>query len=357
VSTPDRRTPSGRADDAGLDPLDDLDLTHGDGRPRRVLVTGAGGPAAVAFMRAVRGPDVELWAVDVDPYAVGLYLVAAGRRLLVPNGDDPGFVDAVAGLCRRAAVDVLVPTVDTELLPLCRRRDELAAAGTTVLAPSVATLECCLDKWRLVQACAGLGITPRTAVLDGGFDPAGWAFPVIAKPRQGSGGRGVRLIDSADQLRTVPDDGSYLVQENLPGVEHSLDVLAYADGRVAAVVPRSRLKVDSGIAVAGCVDADERLVAIGRRVAEAIELTSVANVQVKADVDGRPRLLEVNPRFPGSMPLTVASGVDMPRLALADAIGSPVPSPVPFRPVAMVRHWEDVVVDVDAFACLARAAP
>jgi carbamoyl-phosphate synthase large subunit len=331
------------------------DLSHGDGRPRRVLVTGAGGPAAVAFMRSVQAPDVELWAVDLDPYAVGLYLVAPGRRLLVPRGDDPGFVGAVAGLCRRAAIDVLVPTVDTELLPLCRRRDELAAAGTTVLAPSVATLERCLDKWRLVEACAGLGVTPRSAVFDATFDTAGWSFPVIAKPRHGSGGRGVRLVAARDDLCRTPGDGSYLIQEHLPGLEHSLDVLAYTDGRVAAVVPRSRLKVDSGIAVAGCVDVDEHLVAVGRRVAEAIGLTSVANVQVKADVDGKPRLLEVNPRFPGSMPLTVASGVDMPRLALADALGAPVPSHVAFRPVAMVRHWEDVVVDVDAFSSLSHA--
>jgi len=330
------------------------DLAHANGRPRRVLVTGAGGPAAVAFLRAVGGSDVELWAADIDPYAAGLYLVAPGRRHLVPRGDEAGFVDAVAGLCHVAAIDVLVPTVDTELLPLARRRDELAAAGTIVLAPSVATLERCLDKWQLVEACRGLGIIPRTAVLDGDVG-ADWSFPLIVKPRQGSGGRGVALVADPDDLRGVPRDGSYLVQEHLPGVEHSLDVLAYADGRVAAVVPRSRLKVDSGIAVAGCVEADERLVAIGRRVAEAIALTSVANVQVKADATGEPRLLEVNPRFPGCMPLTVASGVDMPRLSLADAIGVPVPSDVPFRPVGMVRHWEDVVVDVDAFSSLAYA--
>jgi carbamoyl-phosphate synthase large subunit len=307
----------------------------------------------VAFLRAVAGPDVELWAADIDPYAVGLYLVAPRRRHLVPGGDDAGFVDAVAGLCHTAAIDVLVPTVDTELLPLARHRDDLAAAGTTVLAASVATLERCLDKWRLVEACRGLGITPRTAVLEG--DLGGWSFPLVVKPRQGSGGRGVALASGPDDLRRVPHDGSYLVQEHLPGVEHSLDVLAYTDGRVAAVVPRSRLKVDSGIAVAGCVEADERLVAIGRRVAEAIELTSVANVQVKADATGEPRLLEVNPRFPGSMPLTVASGVDMPRLSLADAVGVRVPSDVPFRPIGMVRHWEDVVVDVDAFSSLAYA--
>jgi carbamoyl-phosphate synthase large subunit len=318
-------------------------------RPTRVLVTGAGGPAAVSFMRAVSGhPElpVELWAVDIDPCAAGLYLVDGRHRSLVPRGDDPGFVDAVAALCRRAAIDVLVPTVDTEMLPVCHRRPELAAGGTAVLAPSVATLERCLDKWALVQACRGLDVAPATALLDASFDPAGWAWPAIVKPRHGSGSRGVALLEGPDQLAGVPQDGSYIVQQPLPGVEHSLDVLAYLDGRVAAVVPRSRLKVDSGIAVAGRTEASLALEAVGREVALAVGLTSVANVQVKADEHGRPRLLEVNPRFPGSMPLTVAAGVDMPTLALADVLGRPVPDHVEHRALAMVRHWDEVFIDV-----------
>lgn len=332
-------------------------LSHIGGRRARVLVTGAGGPAAVAFLRAVDGPGVELWAVDIDPYAVGLYLVPRERRRLVPRGDDPAFVDTVAELCRRAGVDVLVPTVDSELLPLCRRRSEFEDAGTVVLAPTVATLERCLDKWDLVRTCAPLGVAPATALVDDAFDATSWAYPAIVKPREGSGGRGVARVDSPADLAAVARDGSHIVQGYLPGVEHSIDVLAYRDGRVAAVVPRSRLKVDSGIAVAGRTERSAELVELGRRVAEAIGLTCVANVQAKAGPDGVPRLLEVNPRFPGSMPLTIAAGVDMPSLALADALGLQVPTDVDFREVAMVRHWEDIVLDADEFGALSDASP
>ena len=78
-------------------------------------------------------------------------------------------------------------------------------------------------------------------------------------------------------------DGSLLVQEHLPGPEYSLDVIARADGHVAGVVPRERLKVDSGIAVTGRTLHDDRLEGFARAVAEAIGLTTVANVQVKVD--------------------------------------------------------------------------
>jgi carbamoyl-phosphate synthase large subunit len=330
-------------------------------RPARVLVTGAGGPAAVSFMRAVAGPEVELWAVDVDPCATGLYLVPPERRGLVPRGDDPDFAEHLLRVCREAAVDVLLPTVDTELLPLARRQAELEAAGTTLLSASAVTLELCLDKWTLIQRCQGRTSVPKTVLLDEAFDAEAWTWPAIVKPRHGSGGRGVELVAGPADLERigVPRDGSNIVQQHLPGIEHSIDVLAYRDGRVAAAVPRSRLKVDSGIAVAGCTSVDPALEAIGRQVAESIGLTTVANVQVKEDADGRPRLLEVNPRFPGSMPLTVAAGVDMPGLVLADALGRPVPGHVPHRALGMVRHWEEVFIDpaeLDAVGSLVSVA-
>ncbi|WP_205528640.1 ATP-grasp domain-containing protein [Desertimonas flava] len=311
----------------------------------RIAVTGAGGPAAVAFMQSVHRAGAEVWAVDIDPYAAGLYLVGADRRALVPRGDSAEFVDVVAERCGEWGIDVLVPTVDVELLPVARATTEFEARGTKVLGSSVETLERCLDKWTVLRSCAGVVEVPATAVLDDGFDDTTWSFPAIAKPRLGSGGRGVTLVETAGGTRSLPRDGSYIVQELLPGLEHSLDVLAYRDGHVAAVVPRSRLKVDSGIAVAGTVDPDEDLITYGRRVAQALGLTSVANVQVKQAANGAPRLLEVNPRFPGSMPLTIAAGADMPVLAVADVLGRDVPADVPIRALAMVRTWTETYFD------------
>lgn len=331
-------------------------------RPARVLITGAGGPAAVSFIEAVNTGataaglvgGVEFVAVDIDPNAAGLYLVDREHRALVPRGDSPDFVDAVLAMCIERSIDVLVPTVDSEMLPVIRRAAEFEAAGTTVLSAAEATLERCLDKWTLIQSCQGVVALPATALLDEGFAPASFTWPAIVKPRQGSGSRGVELIDGPtglDHLRRDGQfDGSMIVQELLPGIEHSIDVLAYRDGRIAAAVPRTRLKVDSGIAVAGCTEPDPALEDYARRIAAAIGLTSVANVQVKQDRAGEPRLLEINPRFPGSMPLTVAAGVDMPSLALADALAIPVPDTVPFRALAMVRTWKETFMDVSDFA-------
>ncbi len=307
-----------------------------------MLVTGAGGPSAVSIIKSLsRIEGVTLWAADIDPLAAGLYLVPSERRLLLPRGDAPDFVAAVTDWCRSAAIDICIPTVDQELLPLARSRDDLAATGVTLVLATAHTLEECLDKWRLYLLCRDLVPVPRTALLDVSFLAADWRLPVIVKPRSGSGSRDIALITHADGFGRYVPDGRFLVQEFLPGEEHSLDVLASPTGTVLAVVPRVRLKVDSGVAVAGRTLHDPELERLGRDVATAIGLSWVGNVQSRRDGQGVARLLEVNPRFPGTMPLTVAAGVDMPAICLAMARGDPAPVALGFRDVAMIRYLEE----------------
>ncbi len=96
---------------------------------QRVLLTGTGGAAAVSFIKAVRGEPYVIHAADMDPNAAGLYLAPAaeGHRLL--PGADPHFVAHVLDLSRSHRIDVLVPTVDSELLGVATAKNAFAAAG------------------------------------------------------------------------------------------------------------------------------------------------------------------------------------------------------------------------------------
>lgn len=309
----------------------------------RVLVTGAGGPAGVAVIRSLlRRRDAEVFAADMDGWASGLYLVPDGRRRIVPPGRSEGFVDAVDAVCRADGIDVLISTVDVELPPLAARRADLVS---TLAAPSAETLECALDKWRLAQRCAGQLPVPRTRLLDEEATVAEWDFPVIVKPRRGAGSRGVRIVTSRADLEALGRDTDLIVQEYLPGDEYSVDVLADAVGRVVAAVPRTRTRVDSGVSIAGRTVHDDALESTASAAARAIGLSGVANVQLRRAAEGTPSLLEINPRFPGALPLTIAAGVDMPSYVLDLALGLPLPEQVAFREIANVRFLEDVFIE------------
>jgi carbamoyl-phosphate synthase large subunit len=317
--------------------------------PLRVLVTGAGGPAAIAAMKSLRAEEsVQLIAADMDPWAAGLYLTP--ERTLVPAGAAPDFTAVLLDRCRTLGVDVVLPTVDAELQPLACAREEFAAAGVALLLAPAAALDVILDKLTLAEHCAGVVRVPRTELFGPSLDPAGWTYPVVVKPRRGSGSRGVVIVDSAAELAALDRSPNFIeqgliVQEFLPGEEYSVDVLADAAGQVIASVPRLRARVDSGVSVGGRTVHDAEIEWFGRAVAQATGVTYVANVQCRRTAEGIPALLEVNPRMPGTLGLTIASGVDMPRLALAALLGRPVPASLDFCERAVVRFLDERILD------------
>jgi len=323
-----------------------------------VLVTGAGGAAAVTVLRSLTG-RADLVAADIDPFAAGLYLVPPQRRVLIPRGDDPAFVSTLLQCAIDQGADLVVPTVDTELRGVSAARAEFAAHGIDLLVEEVRTLDLCLDKLRLMRHCAltvRVPLTIELTVESVATELAVLGTPFIIKPRQGAGGRGFAIIHDPDELRHIPLDGSYLAQELLPGDEFSIDVLGSPDGRIVAAVPRRRDKIDSGIAVAGRTMADPALEAFGRGVAAAIGVVGVVNVQAKLDREGEPSLLEVNARFPGTMSLTQAAGIDMPLLAVQARRGRTLPDTMPFREIGVVRHWTEVTVPIEEYAVILPAA-
>lgn len=315
------------------------------GRPPRVLVTGIGGPAAQGFVDALDGAGIDWFVADADPLAPAFILFPPSRRVIVPRGDSPDYADALVALSAAMQVDVVVPTVDAELSPLSRSLHRLGAIGTSVLMTRRLPLRTALDKWLLMTTLRDRVHVPASALLDEQFDAVAWEYPAVAKPRKGSGSRGIVTATSSADLAALPRDGSYLVQEYLPGPEYSIDVLARRDATVAAAVPRERLRVDSGIACVSRTVRDPRLVELGRRTVETTGLTGIANVQCRLDRAGRPAVIEINPRVPGTIGLTVASGVNMPRLALAEILGVPVPDGLRFEERAVVRTWQQHVID------------
>jgi carbamoyl-phosphate synthase large subunit len=290
----------------------------------------------------------------MDGWASGLYLVPAERRRILQPGLSADFVDGIRDLCVSDSIDVVISTVDVELPALAARRDDLG--GAVLAAPPLATLDVTLDKWELAQRCAPLLRVPVTRLLNADGIGLRWTFPVIVKPRRGAGSRGVRLVPDRAALAAMEPDDALIIQEHLPGDEFSVDVLADANGNVVAAVPRTRTRVDSGVSIAGQTVHDEALERTAAAVARAIGLRGVANVQLRRDTEGVPALLEVNPRFPGALPLTIAAGVDMPSLVLDLALGIELPATLDFLDLANVRYLEDVFVPPDEILFSAHAA-
>lgn len=313
-----------------------------------ILITGAGGAAAIALQQNLaKRSDLRLFMADMDPCSSGLYLVPVSQRLLLPPGNASDYNNRLLSLCIEHNINVLIPTVDAELVPIAYKRADFEQVGVCIVSSSLSTLEICSDKFKLMEFLDGKHPIAGYAVYDQGTVLAEGDFPFIFKPRIGSGSRGIRLVKSNQDVIGIPRDGSYLVQEYLPGMEYSVDVYVAAKGRVIANVIRERLKVDSGIAVISQTIHNEALSKQAEQIATLLDIRYVANIQFRLNTSGQPRLLEINPRFPGTMPLTVMSGVDMPAMCIADVLQQPLKTYYPYQNIAMVRHWQEHFISPD----------
>ena len=305
-----------------------------------VAVTGAGGAAGIAVVRALMAAGHRVVAADADSMGAGLRLASAG--FVLPRCDDGAFVDSVLDFVTEAGAGALMSTVAEELPLLGGIAHDLDDEGVATWLPTPAAVAACCDKWRFAQLMVGQGVrAPATNLGTADGVPGSW----VVKPRFGRGSRDVRYVDRADDLAwalaRVPEP---IVQSRVRGREFTVDALIDRDGVLAGAVPRWRLETKAGISTKGATFEDEYLVKEMVDVLAAVGLTGPANIQGFVDTDGAPWFVEVNPRFSGGLPLSLAAGADLVGEYLRGVLGEPVrPERLTFRPgVTMIRHFEEI---------------
>jgi carbamoyl-phosphate synthase large subunit len=292
---------------------------------------------------------------DIDCCAAGLYLVPSHQRLIIPAGHSVDFIPALLQLCEEHKIEVLIPTVDVELLAISKHQGEFGAKGVQIPLSSTKSLELCRDKYALFDFCKDTGLTSEFTLLSEHSDLTTFTYPCFAKPRLGAGGQGALVIHDQKELDTLPKNQSYLIQELLGGEEFSVDVYVQSNGCPLAVVPRLRMKIDSGIAVAAQTQINPTLTEMALKIIQKMGLTYVANIQFKANAQGEFKLLEINPRFPGTLPLTAAAGIDIPKLMINDLQGELLgTSLLPFKELMVVRYWTEEFFAIDEWKTLCR---
>ncbi len=302
-----------------------------------------------AFRRAAKKLRIRLTihGADAGELSPGLHLV--DQPHLVPTIASGKYIYALLRLVRKEKVDLLVPLLDLELPLLAEAADRFADLGCCALISAPSVIRTCRDKMATYRALTEAGIdTPATWPWRELIKRKRHRFPYYLKPRRGSAAVGNFVVKNRDELMTFGRRVSdAIVQEFVEGTEYTLDVYTGFDGRPRCVVPRKRLEVRSGEVSKALIVKDPAVMTIGCEVAKALQACrGVITVQCMVTADGRIRVIEINPRFGGGVPLAIHAGADFPRWIMAELVGKkPRIGPNCFRDgVAMLRFDESVFV-------------
>jgi carbamoyl-phosphate synthase large subunit len=260
-----------------------------------ILLTGAGKRYDIVSCFAALTKTV---VADPAPLAPAQY--AAQVRAVVPLISDAAYVPALQELCAEHGVGAVLPLtdLDIEVLAVAREQGSLPA-----LVPSPAIAAATYDKYEAHLLLGRLGLpSPPTIPADAALE--GLEYPVMVKPRRGSGARSIHWARDPAQARFFIDYVAEptMVQRAMNGPELSIDCLGDQDGRCLNAIPRTMLESRGGESIKGQVIRDEELVELGRRTMEALAVRGPATIQVFRDPDIGVAITDVNTRFGGAFP-------------------------------------------------------
>ncbi len=350
----------------------------------RVLVTGAGGSIGIDVCRSLAdAPGVELVGAEASPWGARLARRFCSQVVLLPRPDRDGpeaFCQALARQIEALGVDFVWINPDPELEAVARCGWQPPCAHPL---PGPEVLRACLDKETTGRRLQPSGLAPETLALEVELPPgAGVAagedsppanvclvaqtllpqleeafgrldLPLWVRPGSGAGGIGSLRVDQPQEAAFWVALWSvrrgvrrWVVQEYLPGGNFNCTLL-YAAGRLVAWAAMQRLgyflaeTAPSGITgqVKLCRTVQQPdLLAAARQAAELLDAQphGIYSVDLRQDVQGRPRVTEINPRLAGRPWLYTRAGCNLPQLALRVLQGT---EPEDARPCCPRPGW------------------
>jgi acetyl-CoA carboxylase, biotin carboxylase subunit len=315
----------------------------------RVLVANRG-EVAVRVVRALRELDVEAVAVYSTADAGSLHTKLADRAICVgpPAAADSYLnVASIIGAAEISDCDAVHPgwgfLAENPAFVRACTENQLVFIG-----PSAETMERAGNKVRAKAELAAVGvpIVPGTEALAGADEALGVAtdvgYPVLLKASAGGGGRGMRLVETAEELETAYasaaaeadaafGDGTLYLERAIAPARH-VEVQVLADGhggvltlgeRECSIQRRHQKLIEESPSPALMPETREAMEAAAERACLALEYRNAGTFEFLLGADGAFYFIELNARLQVEHPVTeLVTGIDLVREQLRIASGS-----------------------------------
>lgn len=324
-------------------------------RKVRLLLTGFCAPGFTSIVYALRkSRKFEFYIYSTD-WKENLASHFADKSDVIGDNLLPDWPSKIIAAAKKEKVEVLIPIRTDDLAPLARNIDTLRDIGIEPTLPSEnpKTIETLYNKAELYNAVKELNLeTPKHYIinnfdeLEKAADTLGYPdIPICIKPDVADGSRGFRILDETKDRKQIffseKPNSTYsnmdsiketlgesfrrmLLMEFLPGREYTVDILCQ-EGVVYAVLPRLRTTMVGGITTGALLAKDyhfDFIKQFSEKIVEGFNLSYNIGIQLREDIDGNLKLLEMNPRLQGTTIISVMGGVNIPEIMVDMALGS-----------------------------------
>jgi carbamoyl-phosphate synthase large subunit len=298
-------------------------------KPMNLLVSSVG--RRVELLKCFResadqlGLDLQIIASDLQPTLSSASRIA-DKIIESPSASKPDFISVLKRYSQALMIDLVVPTIDTELTVLSASREAFGACDIIVSEPIALRVARSKLLTAKVLSDSDISVPPTVAASNLVGGPCSLSFPIIAKVDDGSRSVGLFEIRSVEQLMGLKSDlTGYCLQTKIIGREFTCNCYVDKIGRLIAAVPHERLEVRAGEVSKARTERIPEAHSVALKIVKALPgLRGPFCFQFILDEHGVPWVFEINARFGGGYPLTHKAGAPFTKWILQERLNQPL---------------------------------
>jgi len=318
------------------------------------------GIPVIRSIRDSKNLNVRIIGLSYEALEPGIYmhdLVDKTYQIPYPSSGTDALLARLQHINTIEKIDVLIPNFDAELFNFILLSENLRKMGIHTFLPGREEFEA-RDKVNLFSFCKKNDMpTPADSVIyqisDISKAAEKFGFPIVVKGKYYD----AVICNSIDQAEKafykiqakwgLP----IIIQEHINGTELNVAALGDGKGNAISIIPMRKLYItDKGKAWAGITIDDSVLTDMAQKFIKATKWRGGCELEIMMTSDGKPYIMEVNPRFPAWIYLTAASGQNQPEALVKLALGRKVE---PFSGYEVgkvfIRYSWDHIIDISEF--------
>ncbi|MCP5061621.1 MAG: ATP-grasp domain-containing protein [Ignavibacteriae bacterium] len=334
----------------------------------KIAVTGlnnvdspAPGVPVIRGIKEGKDFDGQIVGLLYDALEPGAYmndLCSSNYLMPYPSSGLEAFLNRIKVIHAIEKIDVIIPTLDAELFAFVKLESDLLELGIKTFLPTTDQLNL-RAKDKLGEFCENNNIkAPKTFAISSIEElykiPSKLSYPMVIK--------GIfydaYIANNFDEALAYFHKVSYkwglpiVVQEFLRGDEYNVVAVGDGNGAVVGAVPMKKLYItDKGKAWSGVTIDDPELLELTDKIIKSLNWKSGCELEfVKKNDQNEYYLIEINPRLPAWVYLSVGAGQNLPHALLQLALNQQV-EPMTKYDVGkiFIRYAWDLITDINKF--------
>jgi len=273
-----------------------------------VLFTGGGGVGNEILWHDLKN-RYNVFFADVNKDLIHPS-IPNNRKYKIPYPKSEFFLFKLKNICIKNNIDLIIPSVDEELLHLSQNLDFFSPIK--ILIPDVKYINFALDKLKTINTLKNYKINvPHTFKITDSFEKVN--FPLIVKPLSGRGSRDIFFV-SKNEVKKLSEflllkNERYIAQEKVSGIEYTVQMVCDEKKKLAAIVP-VKVRLKKGITILAETDYNPYVIEACLKIHNTIPARGCYNIQLILTKNKKVFPFEINPRISTTFCMTIASGID-----------------------------------------------